>query len=866
MKNLLPFILIGSFLGHVIEGNNGSSIYPSSSLMTINETSSMYFSAVTTNDAMMTTNYNQYSTAVLVQTNSTSSPIQNSAVQPNPVTTPMNSSVANVIPTTSASTRCFLYTHWNPDVYLESSVCLTAQCVQNYALTYGIHLECNSRKKKDEPQWIAKMFSQYLLLRAEKITQQYGAIVLTPKIIELVTGKNFAGEFGTLKKSFFVSHDLITIDFSHHNGIKDVVQFPSHLIEGLTVSYQCVIYTDIYNPTDSFKYWKENTPLREALGKLPPSLTNPAPRKDIGYQINSNILYFELSPLKEKFEDYTLLKFFYRDPKGTTNHRCVRYVENEPEHWSDSGCYVHQKEEDYILCRCDSIVGRYAIISDLTIKPAPPTKLQRNSITVALIAISVFGIAAAIASMLLPKVLKCQHLGGMLKVYKAADITFIVYFLVVIISVLKSEDLGLSKILAATLHFLHHASAIWFIVEGVHLYHEMTPLYSSSIGMIFFYSTLAFGTSAALAGAATGYDYIFSGKTQFLWPYAPGIDSLYMYIPTIGIIFMQIIFDTLLVWELMTWIGSKYDYLYTRSTSFITRCTGYTLVFVFTHVLGVMAMNNQDSSTYAWLFIGFYGIETICLLYHHCISNIECWTWKEVQEFQREMELLEKLKAEAGDSSESSDSDSDESDHEDEQKEMEKKKNGDLIINMENGNVFYEKSTPSIQSDQQQPNLTRRDSKFSTSSQAKLIRSDSSCSSAEHSHQSLREASNLYPNLENIGYIQEAEEPSDKSSEEPVGGDEPSEEPVGDDEPSEEPVGDDEPSEKPVSGDEPSEEPVGGNEPSEDQVGGDEPSDKPAGEEQESERPPSQASIATTVSYKSLQGNEESEGKPDGEA
>ena len=647
-------------------------------------------------------------------------PGQESTISVNQTTKP-----TTVKPTTSFDTKCQMYTAWNPDVYLRSILCVSYQCVQTNAAIFDLYLECNSRVNKEEPQFIAFKLSQYLLARAEQMAKVSSTSeALQEKVVEKIKGTHFVGELGVMKKEYYIAADLVTIKFNG-DGIEETVQFPPNILEASMISFHCTVFTDIYNPVDNFLYWKEPTALRNALEKLPPSATNPAPKEDIGYQINSNIIYFSLGPTKVNFEDYVLLKFKYRDPKGTTNHRCVRFNHNVPEFWSDTGCYVHQEEEYYIYCRCDTIVGRYAIISDLAIKPAPPAKLERDSISMALYAISGFGIAAALASILLPKFFKCQHLGGMLKIYRAADITFIVYCGVVLLSVIKSEDTGMAKIIAAILHFLHHASAIWFIVEGVHLYHEMTPLYSSAIGMMFFYSTLAFGTSAALAGAATGYNYTFSGKTQFLWAYAPGADAIFMFIPTVGIILMQITFDVLLIWELMSWIGNKYDYLYTRSVTFIKRCTGYTFVYAITHGIGVMAMSNQGSSTYAWLFIGFYGIETICLFYHHCVSNVECWTWKELQDFKRELEEAEDTDSEC--TSDESDESSEEEDDGNETKEKNRRgrkltKNPETIIDMEEDGE---------RKDDHGSKISRRKSEFSVSSQSKLIRSDSSCSTHE---------------------------------------------------------------------------------------------------------------------------------------
>ncbi|XP_066922864.1 uncharacterized protein [Clytia hemisphaerica] len=715
-------------------------------------------------------------------------------IQPTaPATTPANSSIV-VIPTTSAETRCRRYTKWDPDVYLTSAIQLTSDDVQRNAKLFDIHLECNSRKVKDEPQNIAEKLTQYLLLRAERITSYTSTQAeFRGKIIEKVKGVHFSAEFGTVKRSFTLSHNKIEVEFSEDN-IEDTFQFPPHLLEEDMVSYECSIFTEIYNPTDNFLYWKEATPIRRALEKLPPSISNPAPDEELGYQINSNILFFSVAPLKKNFEDYVLIKFKLRDPEGTTNHRCVKYNPSRISFWSDAGCYVHEKDEKFIYCLCDTIVGRYAIISDLTITPPAPPKLNRDSLTTTLYAISGFGIFAALASIILPYALKCQHLGGMLKVYRTADITFIIYCAVVLLSVMTSEDLGSAKIIAAALHFLHHASAIWFIVEGVHLYHEMTPLYSSSIGMIFFYSTLAFGMSAAMAGAATGYNYVFSGKTQFLWVYANGGDAFYMFIPTIGIVIMQVAFDVLLVWELMSWIGSKYDYLYTRSTIFIRRCTGYIFVYAFTHVFGVMAMSNQDSSTYAWLFVGLYGIQTICLFYHHFASNVECWTWKEIQNFKKELEM-------AGDGDSEMDTDTEcESDDEQTKEEADKeeepqdeKNNKETIIDMDDGSVFFEQPSDTISS---QARLTRRKSEFSCSSESRLIRSDSSCSAHEGSQGDLRQS----PRIE--------EEPSEEVA------DEPPPRPA-----APEPIAEERPN-APVP-------------------------------EEEPERPPSRASIATTVSYNS---------------
>ena len=105
---------------------------------------------------------------------------------------------------------------------------------------------------------------------------------------------------------------------------------------------------------------------------------------------------------------------------------------------------------------------------------------------------------------------------------------------------------------------------------------------------MFFYSTLAFGIPAALAGAVAGYEYPYDGVTQYIWPYpsTSGLDLGYFILPTICIILLIVVIDIFLIYDLMSWIGSNEDYLYIRSKKFVVRSIGFTLVFPVTHLLG----------------------------------------------------------------------------------------------------------------------------------------------------------------------------------------------------------------------------------------------------------------------------------------
>ncbi|WP_143215170.1 hypothetical protein, partial [Acinetobacter baumannii] len=59
-------------------------------------------------------------------------------------------------------------------------------------------------------------------------------------------------------------------------------------------------------------------------------------------------------------------------------------------------------------------------------------------------------------------------------------------------------------------------------------------------------------------------------------------------------------------------------------------------------------MQSNGSGVFAYLFLAFFGIQAICIFYHHFISNIECWSYRELQQFKKEMAAVNEMKKNMG--------------------------------------------------------------------------------------------------------------------------------------------------------------------------------------------------------------------------
>ena len=556
-------------------------------------------------------------------------------------TSPTNATVIN---------KCFKNEAWDPEIYNTHKLCLTHKCTNDTFNVLDFYITCNDYKRPQEPQLIGSFVSKYALLRAAQIAREYTDSKEHGQH-ESYEKDHFYVNYGYLRRSYQPLSQPLQFQFKTNT---ESVKFPSsELLEGIS-QYQFAVFWNIYK-LDSVRYALEDTPLKVSVEKI----TASEKKQPVTLQLNSKIISFSVTPQKdeEKYGDFIEVTFQYRDYANTLNHKCIRMAGTlGGGWWTNAGCHEYATGRYTIVCRCREIVGSFAVLSELVAQKDPPAILKRDTITTILEILCYVGIASSVSCILLPYALRCSHLGGMLKIYFWCDITLAVECMVLLLGVSKSEDIQASRFIAIILHFLQHSIMLWAISEGVHIYHGITPLFTEATGMIFFYTTLVYGSSAALTGAASGYNFQFTGKTQYIWPMASGFDMFYIILPTVMILLFFGAFFAFMMYEILGWIGTKTDYLYERCWLFVRRSMGWIIILAITHMFGVFSMSGGGSGFYAYLFMAFFAIQIIMMFYFHFFSNFEIWEWKSQQNLEKQLILAQKKKLQMLDDSDSDDS------------------------------------------------------------------------------------------------------------------------------------------------------------------------------------------------------------------
>ena len=554
------------------------------------------------------------------------------------ITTPTASTWKNNLTdvvSTTANTKCAGKNAWNIDVFSNHAKCLTKECTEKAFDTFELFIACNDYKRAEEAQLIGSFTSKYALLRSAIIKNENLGL-LNGRHYTVAKREHFSIEYGYLRKSMLHLSQPLNFD-GHGNSIN----FPATELVDEYTQYQFAVFKDVYKVQNNIRYAVEETPLRQSLAKL----TSADDENPVTLQLNSDIVSFSLFPEKavKKYGDFIEIKFLFRDFAGTLNHQCIRITDLGSGRWTNGGCHEYETTDFYMVCHCDVIVGSYAVLSEVAATNPVPAASGSGSITTLVNIICYIGLASSISCILLPYILRCSHLGGMLRVYFFADLTLAVECITLLIGVSKSEDPSSAQLIAVVLHILQHSMMLWAMIEGIHIYHGISPLYSEAAGMTFFYTSLAYGVPAALAGAGAGFDFKFTGKTQYIWPKASGLALTYFVLPTIIIIIFLAAFCGILVYELLAWIGTKSDYLYKRSVLFLKRNIGLVLVLAVTHMMGLSSMASGGTGFYVYLFLAFFGIQILMLFYFHFASNYEIWEWKAVRDFEKELERQNQL-------------------------------------------------------------------------------------------------------------------------------------------------------------------------------------------------------------------------------
>ena len=587
---------------------------------------------------------NTTNTTNISTTNSTESIATNETEKDNSnlTTVTANRTFNSNISTTRSTTfdKCILYSKWTTDVYTDNRDCLAIHCRNRFLDLLVQYMNCSNWKVAEQVQMIASKVAEYLLLRAALIREEnYGKPQENIMNYEIVERKYFRSEYGFIVKSFQDSYEPLI--FKAIDGAVKI-SFPPTELQGSWVAFQFTVFDHVYILDKGVKHFITSTPLSEAVKGL-----KSIPTKSGTKYFNSKIVSLTLDPPKSISGDFIEIYFKFPNYKNLslTNHKCIHTNGLGSDFWTDGSCHEHIITESSITCRCSALTGSYAILSEIEREKPKENNFQRSGITTLLLCIGFLGLLFSLLCLLLPYMTRCSHIGGMLKIYRLSDIVLAMECLLLIYGVFNSSNIDKADLVAAALHYLQTSAMVWVLMEGFFLYHGILPLFQGSTSITFFFGTIGFGLPAGLAGGATGYSFGFDGKSEFVWAKASGSNATFFYLPTLVIVFILVIFNVVLIYELLSWIGNKDDYSYARSVKFLKRANGYIFVMIVTNYLGISAQSSGDSF-YAYLFVGFFAIQIICQFYSHFISNYEVWDYrkKEKQSNDDEEEIVDNEK------------------------------------------------------------------------------------------------------------------------------------------------------------------------------------------------------------------------------
>ena len=441
------------------------------------------------------------------------------------------------------------------------------------------------------------------------------------------TSRFFDVEYGYIQKNFLkVTSDLyLPVQLNHPLQIYIAAKELSEKLE----AYQMTVYRNIFPPGTVMRFYQENTGYRKSLLTL---LGEDWKKIEKGpgepFILNSDVIAFEVMPKKDVIKDFLKIKFKMKNWKKTKDHHCVRLKGSLfSNQWTDAGCHTHKPQQDVIKCWCDQW-GTYAVLSKIDVTIVVNDELQRTDVTQMMVGVCIFCLLLVVPCLIFPYACKCSHL-PVVKIFISTDITLVVEYVFLIIGVLQSAEGGASRLIGSALHFLHHSIMMWNLMEGIHLYHGVRPMYDPGLMPAqFFYSTIALGLPAAFAAASFGYEGDTPDRSEFAWMISDGGGMGYSIVPTLIIVIILAVLDVLLAFELRAWMGTTHEYIYRRSLRFIKTSLGFTFAYILTAISGILARQNPAKQSYAYFLMIFLVIQAILALTFHVFKNFEVWEWR----------------------------------------------------------------------------------------------------------------------------------------------------------------------------------------------------------------------------------------------
>jgi len=340
--------------------------------------------------------------------------------------------------------------------------------------------------------------------------------------------------------------------------------------------------------------------------------------------LNSQVARIGFTPSPSAMTEPIDITFAHIELIKRINHDCIALsgnIDNSRAVWSTSGCRRIITDRFKTVCRCDK-PGVFAVISQIEEVTAPSGGFSRTSITMVAVAFSIFAICGLLCSMVYPIAKGYWHLKRV-QIYVFHDFAAFMVYLLFIIGVTVSNNVQYADIVAGCIHFFQTAVISWVIVEGIHNYHMLNPVYDSEVtSSLFFYSTIGWGIPAALSGSCAGYPYNLE-SAEFSWIKLSGIGYVYFIVGPLTSIIIILVIYLLIFYELRSWIGSKRDYEYRKCIEYYKRNSLVFLVGFLTWYTGVMARNHTNNLFYTYLFLGTYGSQGASLIYLHFFRNTE---------------------------------------------------------------------------------------------------------------------------------------------------------------------------------------------------------------------------------------------------
>eukprot|EP00794_Sanderia_malayensis_P016929 gene16929-18636_t len=465
-----------------------------------------------------------------------------------------------------------------------STSCTTISCARTTFSQLTQYMACNIEKTPKDVLLIAANVVQYSAEVAKTVASTLPSSVFGNGSMTFSTDK-FVVEAGYMNKEksdlrrWSYMPNFLQGDFPRFTGKKDQFKISKLILSSGVSQYVTVLFKDLYSTSASFAFEEAKTSSMTTVENLG-VYTTPA-----------------------------------RTGDGNAHSK-----------WSTGSCHTYYSDRFKTICQCNSI-GGYAVVSKVEEKPAGVKGFSRSFFTQISVAISGFIILGLICCIVNPIIAGCVHMER-IKIMLSQDFAFMMVYFSFMIGVAVSENISQADIAAGFIHFFQTSVMSWLLVEGIYNYHSISALFDPEVtSPIFFYSTIGWGIPAAFSGACAGYPYKLQ-LSEFSWIKVSGMDLGYFVagplVSLLGILLLYVV----IAYELSSWIGSRYDNVFSRAVEYVKRSSLMMVLALLTWISGIMARNKETSLSYNYLFLALYSMQGSAIIYLHLLKN------KDISEFR----------------------------------------------------------------------------------------------------------------------------------------------------------------------------------------------------------------------------------------